>query len=99
MDGGAPVVVSLPFWNSRPGSAALRAILLLEHGDDHRLEPLSPGGALRRLSTQILWPVWNETAMARTFAHLSRLVESVPAFVFSFAPRPDAISFLEEEIP
>jgi hypothetical protein len=99
MDGGEALVVSLPFWKSRPGRASLRAILLLEHGGRHRLEPLSPGAALRRISTQILWPVWNEKAMARSFAHLSRLVESVPSFVFSFAPRPDAIAFLEEQIP
>jgi hypothetical protein len=98
MDGSGPVVVSLPFWESRPGSAGLRALLVLERGDRHSLEPLAPGAALRRLSTQILWPVWNETAMARSFVHLSRLVESVPAFVFSFAPRPDALRFLEEEI-
>jgi hypothetical protein len=99
LDGRAPLVVSLPFWKSRPGRAPLHAILVLEHGGRHRLEPLSPGAALRRLSTQILWPVWDETAMARSFAHLSRLVESVPSFVFSFAPRPDAIAFLEEQIP
>jgi hypothetical protein len=98
VEGERPGVVSLPFWESRPGRAGLRAILLLEHGERHRLEPLRPEAALRRLATHILWPVWDETAMARSFAHLARLVEAVPAFVFHFAPRPDALRFLEEEL-
>lgn len=91
-------LISLPFWVSRPGRARLEALLFLSHGEPHRLAPLHPGEALRRLVPLILWPVWDERAMASVFAHLSRLAESVSAFELAFAPRPDVWEFIEKEI-
>jgi hypothetical protein len=72
--------------------------LHLEHGARHRLEPLRPEDALRRLATQVLWPVWDEAAMARSFAFLTELAEKVPAFDFSFAPTEDVWDFIDKEV-
>jgi hypothetical protein len=93
------VLVSLPFWTARPGRASLAAILFLGHGDSHRLVPLSREAALKRLATQILWPVWDETATERSFDHLVRIVETTPAFDLSFTPDGSVVRFLEEEVP
>jgi hypothetical protein len=92
-------LVSLPFWESRPGRAPLDALLFLSHGASHRLIPLSPGRALRRLVPLVLWPVWDDGAMASAFAHVTRLLESRPAFELAFAPRPDVWEFIEKEVP
>jgi hypothetical protein len=89
---------SLPFWESRPGRARLRAVLHIGHGTRHRLEPLRPEEALRRLATLILWPVWNESAMARSFVYLTEIVETVPAFDLSFAPTGDVWDFIDKEV-
>jgi len=98
LEHGRAMSIALPFWESRPGRARLRAILHLEHGARHRLEPLRPEDALRRLATQVLWPVWNGVAMARSFAYLTEMVERVPAFDFSFAPTADAWDFIDKEV-
>jgi len=90
--------VALPFWESRPGRARLRAVLHLGHGASHRLERLLPEEALRRLVTQVLWPVWDEPAMARSFAYLTELAETVPAFDLSFAPTGDVWDFIDKEV-
>jgi len=96
-DGGA-MSIALPFWESRPGRAHLRAILHLEHGARNRLEPLRPEDTLRRLATQVLWPVWNESAIARSFAYLTEIAETVPAFDLSFVPTEDVWDFIDKEV-
>jgi hypothetical protein len=95
---GGAASIALPFWESRPGSARLRAVLHLGHGVAHRLERLRPEQALRRLASQILWPVWDEGAMARWFAYLAALAETVPAFDLSFAPAGDVWDFIDKEV-
>jgi hypothetical protein len=95
---GRAISIALPFWESRPGRVRLRAILHLGHRDSHRLEPLRPEDALRRLATQVLWPVWNEAAMARSFAYLTELAERAPAFDLSFAPTADVWNFIDKEV-
>jgi hypothetical protein len=92
-------LISLPFWESRPGRAPLDAMIFLSHGAPHRLAPLSPERALRRLVPLVLWPVWDEGAMASAFAHVARLSESRPAFELAFAPRPDVWEFIDKEVP
>jgi hypothetical protein len=92
-----PELKSLPFWRARPGRADLHAILLLRHGERNQLRRLRPEIAVRELSTQVLWPVWDETAMARTFDFLAALVERSPAFSLAFRPDADIFDFLERE--
>jgi hypothetical protein len=99
VDPGQSRLVALPFWESRAGRAPLDAVLFLSHGETHRLAPLRPEEALRRLVSLVLWPVWDESAMASAFDHVTRLVESRPAFELSFAPRKDVWEFIEKEVP
>jgi hypothetical protein len=88
--------VALPFWNARPGSFPLRAVLHLRHADGHRLARISPEESLRRLASQTLWPVWSEKAMNRVFGCLADLSTRVPAYELSFAPEDDVWSFVDE---
>jgi hypothetical protein len=90
--------IALPFWESRPGSTRLRAALHLGHGAFHRIERLGPEQALRRLASQVLWPVWDEKAMARSFAYLAEIAETVPSFDLWFAPRGDVWDFIDKEV-
>jgi len=92
------ISIALPFWESRPGSARLRAILHLAHGASHRLERLLPQQALRRLASQVLWPVWDELAMARSFAFLTELAETVPVFDLFFSPVEGVWDFIDKEV-
>ena len=91
-------VTSLPFWTARPGSSALSAMLLLRHGHEHRLTRLTEGDALRRLSTETLWPVGLPSAMERALEHVSRLVQSVPAFELAFTKDESAWEYIEENV-
>jgi hypothetical protein len=94
----APTAVALPFWESRPGRARLRAILHIGHGNRHRVKALRPEEALRRLSGEVLWPVWSEAAMARSFSFLADMTETVPAYDLEFSPASDVWEFVEKEI-
>jgi hypothetical protein len=96
--GGEARAIALPFWEARPGSAGLRAVLHLRHGAQHRIEPVRSEDAVRRLASQVLWPVWDEAAMARSFAFLAELAEMVPAFDLSFAPTEDVWELIDREV-
>ena len=91
-------LVALPFWMGRPGSAPLAAVALLAQAAEHALTPLAPGEALRRLSQLVLWPTASPAAMGRCLSHLAALVESLPVYELQFAPRPDVLAFLREEL-
>jgi len=91
-------LTSLPFWQARPGSVALRAVLLLRHGREHRLEPVSKADAFRKVSQQVLWPVEIPQAMDRTLGHVSALVDKVPVFELTFCPTPSVWGFIEEQV-
>lgn len=88
---------SLPFWNARPGSADLTAILLLHHGREHRAEPVPRANALRRITQQVLWPVELPVAMDRALGHVASLVAAVPVFELWFRPEPNVWGFIEEQ--
>jgi hypothetical protein len=90
--------VGLPFWESRPGSARLRAVLHLRHGATHHLERLRSEEAMRRLASQVLWPVWDRAAMARSFDYFIEMARSVPAFDLSFAPTADVWDSIDKEV-
>jgi hypothetical protein len=96
---GRPESVALPFWNARPGSFPLRAVLHLRHARArHRLVRISPEESLRLLAPQTLWPVWSEQAMSRVFVCLADLATRVAAYELSFAPSEDVWSFVDEGI-
>jgi hypothetical protein len=83
------VLDSLPLHDARPASLPLRGICCLRHGPTHRRIRLDPGPAARRLARIGPWPSYSPTAMRRTFAAFTRLVEHCPAFDLAFTPRED----------
>ena len=91
-------VTSLPFWRARPGSAELRALLFLRHGEAHRLERLSTSEALKRLTTQILWPIALDDAMEALLTRVALLIERVPAFELAFSPSADVWEYIQEQV-
>jgi hypothetical protein len=98
LDGREATSIALPFWNARRGSVHLRAVLHLRHASSHRLDWLRPEAAVRRLAPQVLWPVWDESAMARSFGYLTEIAERVPAFELGFRPTEDVWDFIDEEL-
>ena len=89
---------SLPYWQARPGSTKLEAVLLLRHATHHRRRRVSASEALRRLSTQTLWPLDISSAMERALDQISGLVQSVPVFELAFAKDPSAWNFIEKHV-
>ena len=89
---------SLPYWQARPGSTKLEGVLLLRHATRHRLRRISASEAIRRLSTQTLWPLEVSNAMERALDQFSGLVQSVPVFELAFAKEASAWDFIEEHV-
>lgn len=92
------LLVSLPFWVSRPARAPLAAVVVLAHAERHALKRLGPGEALRRLAQLALWPTASAASMELGLGRLARLAETVPVYELAFAPRPDVLSFLGKEL-
>jgi hypothetical protein len=95
--GGHPWVVSTPFngffREKKPGAAPLRAVFLLEHGEDHRVVDPGPAAAAAALTAQLVPPIGLEDFMsqATTAAMFDRALataERVPTATLRF--RPDA---------
>ena len=91
-------LTSLPYWQARPGSVDLRAVLLLRHGREHHLEPVSKAAALRQVSSQVLWPVEIPCAMDRALGHVSALLDKVPVFELAFRPDASVWGFIKEHV-
>lgn len=79
---------ALPFWFSRPGSAEVDSIFVLEHGPEHVREPLDQAEALRELRRHVYWPVDDAQAMTQAFETLTGICRDVPAFRLAFRPDP-----------
>ena len=88
---------ALPFWEGRPGRGRLKAVSVLRHGRFHTRRPIAPGRLVRELSEQMLWPLHDPGAMARSFERLADLAGEVPAFELEFAPRADVWPILSGE--
>lgn len=96
--GGGYQLSSLPFWQARPGCVELAAVVVLQHGREHRLASLSKADALRKLSQQVLWPVELPDAMERALGQVSALVEDVPVLELAFSPDPSVWDFITEQV-
>lgn len=90
-------LTSLPFWRARPGSVDLRAVLLLRHGSENRVDAVPPADAFRRLTRQVLWPIEIPGSMESTLGQVAGLVERVPVHELSFRAEPSAWRFIEEQ--
>jgi hypothetical protein len=103
--GRQPALLSTPFWGgSTPREmirrvnrqVPLRALLLLEHGPDFVLEPLSPGAAVLALLTTEKVAVERVSSAAAWLATAERLVAQVPTYRLYFRPTPELWPFLDQ---
>ena len=102
-----PTLLSTPFWGaSTPPemihrvnrAAPLRAILLLEHGPDFVLQPLSPSEAVLALLTTEKVAIERVSSAAAWLRVAEELVTRVPTYRFYFRPTPEVWSFLDSEL-
>lgn len=105
--GGQPMLLSTPFWGaSTPPemiervntSAPLRAVLLLEHGPEFRLERLSDGDAVLALLTTEKLAVERVSSAVAWLAIAQRLVAAVPTFRLYSRPTAELWPFLDREL-
>ena len=87
----------LPLWRARPGSAALRGIYMLRHGLHHQRRRLAAGDALQRLAREVHWPSLDKLKWQTAFATLAEVVNHIPIWELTFAPRADVWSFIVSE--
>jgi hypothetical protein len=79
------------FRDKQPGRAPLAAVLLLQHGPEHRLEPVGSGEAAAAVATQVAPPVGLDQAATietrvRMLETASRIVQAVPIRRLVFTP-------------
>lgn len=105
--GTQPALVSTPFWGaSTPPEmiqrinrqAPLRALLLLEHGAEFRLERLSDGEAVLALLTTEKLPLERVDGAAAWLEVAQRLVAAVPTYRLFSRPTVELWPFLDREL-
>ena len=96
--GDGPVVEVLPVRGERGGGARLAAVLILEHGREHRLTPLAPGAAVRAVARHVYWPTEAPAALGRAFGGLVEVLASVPVYRLAFRPESGVRKVLLEAL-
>lgn len=105
--GPQPRLLSTPFWGgSTPPEmiqrvnrqAPLRALLLLEHGPEFDLEPLSRGEAVLALLTTEKVAVERVSSASAWLATAEALVAQVPTYRFFFRPTAELWPYLDEAL-
>jgi hypothetical protein len=105
--GSQPRLLSTPFWGgSTPPEmiqrvnrqAPLRALLLLEHGPEFDLEPLSHGEAVLALLTTEKVAVERVSSASAWLAAAEALVAQIPTYRFYFRPTAEMWPFLDEAL-
>lgn len=79
---------------ARNEAAPLAAICFIEKSPAHRLTPIRPAEALRRLLEAASIPWFSPGLRDRVLPQVERLVESVPAYRLGFHPEPGVIACL-----
>ena len=79
---------------ARNESAPLAAVCFIEKSPDHRLTPIPPAEALRRLMEAASVPWFSPDLRDRVLPLAARLVETVPAFRLGFRPDPGVVACL-----
>lgn len=105
--GNQPELISTPFWGGGTPQemihrvnrkVPLRALLLLEHGPDFVLEPLSQGDAVLALLTTEKVAIERVSSASAWLTTTERLVSHVPTYRLIFRPTPDLWPFLDETL-
>jgi len=97
LDGETASISALPFWKGRRGSAPLEAIHFLNHAGQNQRRRVSPGEALSRLRSEVIWPSFGEDTLRRAFSVFCDLLERVPVWRLGFRPETTVRGFLTGE--
>ena len=79
---------------ARDESAPLAALCFIEKSPEHRLTPIRPAEALRRLLEAASIPWFSSALRDRVLPLVERLVSTVPAYRLGFHPDPGVIDCL-----
>lgn len=79
-------------------SGRLTELFCIRHGQQHRIEPMSPSTVLSFMLPQCFLPHWNRVAMEATLAFLSDLVLHVPCKSLAFAKHLDVVDFVQDQL-
>lgn len=105
--GPQPMLLSTPFWGaSTPPEmiqrvnvqAPLRALLLIEHGSEFRLERLNGSDAIMALLTTEKMAVERVSSAAAWLAIAQRLVAATPTYRLASRPTAELWPFLDREL-
>lgn len=107
MAGSPPALLSTPFWGAGTPpemikrcnrQAPLRAVLMLEHGQEHELLPLTPGAAVMALLETEKVAAERVASADAWLTVATNLVEHVPTYRLRFKPTTDLWPFLEASL-
>ncbi len=87
-------------WHGEAGlacntSAALKAILLIQHGSQNALLRVNPAQASAELFARSFVPWYRPEALGFSLGFMQSIVTEIPIYIFSCVPNPTAIEFLE----
>ena len=79
-----------------PHDGPLGAIVMLRHGSGASLRSMAPGTAARRLMETLVLPLWNRSLLPGSLSFVSRLVNSVALYEFTYEPTVPAVTAMLE---
>jgi hypothetical protein len=87
-------------WHGEAGlacnaSAALKAILLIQHGSENELVRVNPAQASAELFARSFVPWYRPEALGFSLGFMQSIVTEIPIYIFRCVPNPTAIAFLE----
>ncbi len=74
-----------------PGSAALQAIFILEHGQGNKLTELAPSEAIAELFARSFVPFHRHEYVEAALQFLQKVVAAVPCYRYAFQPNEAAV--------
>jgi hypothetical protein len=89
---GSPWHSRIPVVSSRP--APLEGIYFLKHGQENRIQPVTPTDAISQLMVCCFTTYWDPDGMKSTLDILDDLVKSIPCFNLSINPGDSVVNFI-----
>ncbi len=87
-------------WHGEAGlahnsNAELKAIFLIQHGQQNELVRVAPSQASAELFARSFVPWYRPESLGFSLAFMQSIVSSIPIYIFRCLPNPTAIEFLE----
>lgn len=79
-------------------SASMGALVILERGEENRVQPLSAGQAFPLLLPHLLCPAWDRELVGSAMDMLDRFLRDVPVFRLCCRPDAEAVPVLEQAL-